>query len=137
MSCRFPGGANTPEAYWDLLRNGVDAVREIPIERWNVDDYYDSDADAPGKMYTRYGSFIDDIDKFDSQFFGISPREAHSLDPQQRLLLEASYIALENAGLPPFDLQGSATGVFVGLSFDDYAQRSVPLRPDLTQIDAF
>jgi len=136
MSCRFPGGANTPEAYWDLLRNGVDAVREIPIERWNVDDYYDSDADAPGKMYTRYGSFIDDIDKFDSQFFGISPREAHSLDPQQRLLLEASYIALENAGLPPFDLQGSATGVFVGLSFDDYAQRSVR-SGDLTQIDAF
>jgi len=136
MSCRFPGAANTPEAYWELLRNGVDAVEEIPAQRWNIDDYYDADADATGKMYTRYGSFIDGIDQFDPQFFGISPREAYSLDPQQRLLLETSYTALENAGLPPFDLQGSATGVFVGLSFDDYAQRSVR-SGDATRIDAF
>ncbi len=136
MSCRFPGGANTPEAYWALLKNGVDAVTEIPSQRWNVDSYYDTDADAAGKMYTRYGSFIDKIDQFDPQFFSISPREAHSLDPQQRLLLETSYTALENAGLPPFDLQGSATGVFVGLSFDDYAQHSVR-SGDLSRINAF
>lgn len=136
MSCRFPGGANTPEAYWELLRKGIDAVGEIPAQRWNTDRYYSADADAPGKMYTRYGSFIDQIDQFDPQFFGISPREAQSLDPQQRLLLEASYTALENAGLPPFDLQGSATGVFVGLSFDDYAQRSVR-SGDFSRIDAF
>ncbi|MEL7050775.1 MAG: beta-ketoacyl synthase N-terminal-like domain-containing protein, partial [Cyanobacteria bacterium J06588_5] len=136
MSCRFPGGANTSEAYWELLRDGVDAVGDIPAQRWNVDDYYDTDADATGKMYTRHGSFIDGIEQFDPQFFGISPREAHSLDPQQRLLLEASYTALENAGLPPFDLKGTATGVFVGLSFDDYAQRSVR-SGDATRIDAF
>ncbi|MEO0770198.1 MAG: type I polyketide synthase, partial [Cyanobacteria bacterium J06649_4] len=136
MSCRFPGGANTPEAYWELLRDGIDAVEEVPAERWNADQYYDEDADTPGKMYTRYGSFVDDIDQFDPQFFGISPREARSLDPQQRLLLETSYTALENAGLPAFDLQGSSTGVFVGLSFDDYAQRSVR-SGDLSRIDAF
>jgi acyl transferase domain-containing protein/NADPH:quinone reductase-like Zn-dependent oxidoreductase/SAM-dependent methyltransferase len=136
MACRFPGGANTPEAYWQLLRDGVDAVGEIPSQRWNIDNYYNSDPAVPGKMYTRYGSFVDQIDQFDAQFFGISPREAHSLDPQQRLLLEVSYTALENAGAAPFDLQGSATGVFVGLSFDDYAQRSIR-SGDLSRIDAF
>ena len=136
MSCRFPGGANTPEAYWELLQAGVDAVEEIPAERWHLERYYDENSDAPVKMYTRYGSFVDDVDQFDPQFFGISPKEACSLDPQQRLLLETSYTALENAGLPPFDLQGSATGVFVGLSFDDYAQRNVR-SGDLSQIDAF
>ncbi|MEO1590397.1 MAG: SDR family NAD(P)-dependent oxidoreductase [Cyanobacteria bacterium J06632_22] len=136
MACRFPGGANTPEAYWDLLRNGVDAVGEIPADRWNVDAFYDPDPTTPGTMYTRSGSFIDSADQFDPQFFGISPREACSLDPQQRLLLEVTYQALEDAGIPAFDQKGSATGVFVGLSFDDYAQRSVR-SGDLTQIDAF
>jgi len=135
MACRFPGGANSPEAYWELLRNGVDAITDIPNQRWNVAAHYDSDAEAPGKMYTRSGGFINDVDQFDPQFFGISPREAHSLDPQQRLLLEVSYTALENAGQPPFDLRGSRTGVFIGVSFDDYAQLSVR-SGDLTRIDA-
>ncbi|MDB9527376.1 SDR family NAD(P)-dependent oxidoreductase [Oscillatoria sp. CS-180] len=135
MACRFPGGANTLEAYWDLLRHGCDAITAIPDQRWNVAALYDPDADAPGKMYTRYGGFIDDVDQFDPQFFGISPREARSLDPQQRLLLEVSYTALENAGQPPFDLRGTRTGVFVGVSFDDYAQLSVR-SGDLTRIDA-
>lgn len=136
MACRFPGGANTPDAYWQLLRDGIDAVGEIPTQRWDIDSYYDSDPAVPGKMYTRSGSFVDNVDQFDPQFFGISPREAHSLDPQQRLLLETSYTALENAGIPPFDQKGSATGVFVGLSFDDYAQRSVR-SGDPAQIDGF
>ncbi|MEM6451326.1 MAG: SDR family NAD(P)-dependent oxidoreductase [Cyanobacteria bacterium P01_D01_bin.105] len=136
MACQFPGGAKSPEAYWQLLKTGIDAVGDIPPHRWDVEAYYDSDPDAAGKMYTRKGSFIDDVDRFDPQFFGISPREAHQLDPQQRLLLETSYTALENAGLPPFDLQGSATGVFVGLCFDDYAQRSIH-SGDLTRINAF
>ncbi|MEO1067752.1 MAG: polyketide synthase, partial [Cyanobacteria bacterium J06638_6] len=135
MACRFPGGADTPEAYWELLRDGVDAVTDIPNQRWNVAAHYDSDVEAPGKMYTRSGSFIHDVDQFDPQFFGISPREARSLDPQQRLLLEVSYTALENAGQPPFDLRSTRTGVFVGLSFDDYAQLSVR-SSDLTRIDA-
>lgn len=116
MACRFPGGANTPEAYWELLRNGVDAITAIPSQRWDVAAHYDPDADVPGKMYTRHAGFIDGVDQFDPQFFGISPREAHSLDPQQRLLLEVSYTALENAGQPPFDLRGTRTGVFVGIN---------------------
>jgi len=135
MACRFPGGADSPEAYWDLLRDGVDAITDIPNQRWNVAAHYDPDTEAPGKMYTRSGGFINDVDQFDPQFFGISPREAHSLDPQQRLLLEVSYTALENAGQPPFDLRGSRTGVFIGVSFDDYAQLSVR-SGDLTRIDA-
>ncbi|MEM6597942.1 MAG: beta-ketoacyl synthase N-terminal-like domain-containing protein [Cyanobacteria bacterium P01_C01_bin.69] len=136
MSCRFPGGAYTPEAYWALLHDGIDTVEEVPSQRWDVEQYYDEDADAPGKMYTRCGNFIDDIDQFDSHFFDISSQEARSLDPQQRMLLESSYIALENAGLPLFDLQGSATGVFVGLNADDYARRS-SRSGDFSQIDAF
>ncbi|MBF2003215.1 MAG: SDR family NAD(P)-dependent oxidoreductase [Synechococcales cyanobacterium M58_A2018_015] len=135
MDCRFPG-ADSPEAYWELLRNGIDAIREIPPDRWDVNAYYDPDPDAPGKMYSRYGGFLDCVDQFDPQFFGISPREAISLDPQQRLLLEVSYTALERAGQSPQQLQGSQTGVFVGLSFDDYANRSLH-SGDLTRIDAY
>ncbi|MEL6354895.1 MAG: type I polyketide synthase [Cyanobacteria bacterium J06627_28] len=136
MACRFPGEADTPKAYWELLKEGVDAVGEIPPQRWPVDAHYDENPETAGKMYTRSGSFINAVDQFDPQFFGISPREAHQLDPQQRLLLEVSYTALENAGLPPFDLQGSATGVFVGLCFNDYAQRSVH-SGDLSRITGF
>ncbi|MEM9212769.1 MAG: SDR family NAD(P)-dependent oxidoreductase [Cyanobacteria bacterium P01_F01_bin.150] len=136
MDCRFPGSANDPEAYWTLLSNGRDAMVEVPSQRWNIDEFYDPDPDVPGKMYTRLGGFIDDIDQFDPQFFGISPREAISLDPQQRLLLEVSYTAIERAGQSPEALRGSQTGVFIGLSFDDYASRSVR-SGDPERIDAF
>ncbi|NEQ95843.1 MAG: SDR family NAD(P)-dependent oxidoreductase [Cyanothece sp. SIO2G6] len=136
MDCRFPGGANSPEAYWSLLRDGVDAMAEVPSDRWNLDEFYDPDPDIPGKMYTRVGGFIDGIDQFDPEFFGISPREAISLDPQQRLLLEVSHTALERAGQSPEQLRGSKTGVFVGLGFDDYASRSTRSgNPE--RIDAF
>ena len=135
MACRFPGGADTPEAYWQRLCQGVDAISEIPPQRWDVETYYDADAEAPGKMYTRYGGFIDGVEQFDPLFFGISPREAQRMDPQQRLLLEVSYMALEHAGLAPSRLRGSRTGVFVGLCFDDYAQRTVR-SGDVTRIDA-
>ena len=118
MSCRFPGGANDPESFWRLLRDGVDAVTEIPKERWDIDAYYDTDPDAEGKMYIRHAALLDNVDLFDAQFFGISPREAVSLDPQQRLLLEVSWEALERAGYARPPVQ---TGIFVGIGQNDYS----------------
>jgi len=122
MGCRFPGGANSPEAFWRLLRDGMDAITEVPSDRWDVNVHYDPDPDAPGKMYTRYGAFLEEVDQFDAHFFGIAPREAVNMDPQQRLLLEVSWEALENAGQRPDRLTGSRTGVFVGITTNDYAQ---------------
>ena len=136
IGCRFPGGVNNPNAYWDLLRDGIDAIKEIPSQRWNVDECYDSDSEVPGKMYAKYGGFLDEVDKFDAQFFGISPREAVHLDPQQRLLLEVSWEALEHSGIAADKLKGSSTGVFVGLCMDDYSQLSFN-SGDRTQIDAY
>ena len=121
MGCRFPGGANDPDSYWQMLHEGRDAIREIPKSRWNVDDYYDPDPEAPGKMMTRWGGFIDNVDQFDPQFFGISPRETLSMDPQQRILLEVTWQALEYAGYSPDQLIGSSTGVFVGICNHDYS----------------
>src|SRR5690554_1970801 len=120
MSCRFPGGADDPESYWEMLRSGVDAVTEVPASRWDIEAYYDPDPDAPGKMNTRWGGFLDQVDQFDPQFFGISPREAMSMDPQQRFLLEVAWEALERAGYAPDGLAGSLTGVFVGMCNNDY-----------------
>jgi acyl transferase domain-containing protein len=120
--CRFPGGVETPEALWRLVRNGVDAVVEVPGDRWDVDAFFDADPKAPGKMVTRRGGFLSQVDMFDPQFFGISPREAATLDPQQRLLLETAYEALESAGIAPDGLTGSITGVFVGITLSEYAQ---------------
>ena len=121
IGCRFPG-ADGPDAFWALLREGRDAIREVPADRWAIDAYFDPDPDAPGKMSTRSGGFLDRIDGFDPQFFGITPREALLMDPQQRLLLEVSWEALEHAGLAPARLAGSRTGVFVGICNTDYHQ---------------
>ena len=120
MSCRFPG-ADSVEAFWDLLRGGVDAITEVPPSRWDVNAYYDPNPDAIGKMYCRYGGFLDQVDQFDPLFFGISPREAMRMDPQQRLLLEVSWEALEKAGQVPRELMNSRTGVFVGIAENDFA----------------
>jgi acyl transferase domain-containing protein/acyl carrier protein len=128
LGCRFPGGANDPDAFWELLRSGTDAVTEVPRDRWDIDAYYDQDPDAPGKMTTRYGGFLDAVDGFDAAFFDISPGEADAMDPQQRLLLEVSWEALEHAGLSPDRLAGSKTGVFVGICFNDYARLIGPAR---------
>ena len=122
LGCRFPGGVTDGESFWRLLRDGVDAVGEVPPERWRVDDYYSPDAQAPGKIYTRCGAFLTGVDQFDAAFFEISPREAAAMDPQQRLLLEVSWHALEDGGLAPTDLLGSPTGVFVGVMNQDYFQ---------------
>lgn len=123
MSCRFPA-ASTPEAFWELLRAGRDAVRDFPPERWDRDTYYDPNPDTPGKTYVWKGSFLehDALANFDAAFFNISPREAESLDPQQRLVLEVAWEALERAGIPPDSLRESLTGVFIGsgYSFNEY-----------------
>ena len=136
IGCRFPGGASDPEAFWRLLHDGVDAITEIPAERWDVDAFYDADPDTPGKMYTRWGGFLDGIDRFDPRFFGMTPREAVSLDPQQRLLLEVSWEALENAGQRPDSLRGSSTGVFIGISGNEYVGVQLEGR-SLSELDAY
>lgn len=121
MACRFPG-ARDLESFWELLHNGVDAIGETPFDRWPVENFYDPDPNAPGKIYCKQGGFLDDIDRFDPSFFNISPREALSLDPQYRLLLEVTWQALEDAGQNPLELRGSRTGVFIGVGTDDYAK---------------
>ncbi|MBD2522077.1 type I polyketide synthase [Nostoc sp. FACHB-133] len=122
MGCRFPGGVNNPQSFWQCLRDGVDAMQEIPSDRWDLETYYNANADAAGKMYTRHGAFVDDVDKFDADFFSISPREAAFIDPQQRLFLEVCWEALEQSGERPDQLAGSRTGVFVGVMYADYSR---------------
>jgi acyl transferase domain-containing protein/surfactin synthase thioesterase subunit len=137
MSCRLPGGANTPEDFWELLRDGRDAMSEVPRDRWDIDAYYDRDPDAPGKMYVRSAGFLQGmpVDRFDAAFFGISPREVLSMDPQQRMLLEVSWEALEDAGQVPSQLVGTRTGVFVGIASNDYSLRVIS--PDSTEMDPY
>ncbi len=133
LGCRFPG-ADDPEAFWQLLSEGVDAIREVPIDRWDADAYFSADPNEPGKTVTRWGGFLERVDEFDPQFFGISPREAARMDPQQRLLAEVAWETFENAGLAPDALAGSRTGVFVGISSYDYSRLQFD-QPDL--IDAY
>jgi acyl transferase domain-containing protein/acyl carrier protein len=121
LSCRFPG-ANNPEAFWQLLKNGVDAITEVPKDRWDKEAFYHPDPAVPGKSVSTWGGFLENIDQFDPHFFGISPAEAKHMDPQQRLLLELSYEALDDAGQELKDLQGSRTGVFIGISVSEYSQ---------------
>jgi len=122
IGIRLPGGVVDVTSYWRLLRDGVDACAPIPAERWAVDEYYDPNPEAPGKMYTRSGAFLENVDQFDPHFFGITPREAAALDPQQRLLAEVAWEALEHAGYAPDRLKGSQTGVFIGLCWNDYGE---------------
>jgi len=120
MGCRLPGGIDSPDKLWESLLRCDDLITEIPADRWDADEYYDPEPGVPGRSVSRWGGFLDDVVGFDAPFFGFGEREAAAIDPQQRLLLETSWEAVEHAGLAPRSLAGSRTGVFVGLSHDDY-----------------
>lgn len=134
MSCRFPGGADHLNAYWNLLKEGKSGIKKIPSDRWDVNAYYDSDFNAPGKMYVRSGGFLERVDTFDPQFFGVSEREAAGIDPQQRLLLEVAWEALENAGQTLDKVSFKETGTFIGSCMDDYLRLNAG---NPKQIDAY
>jgi acyl transferase domain-containing protein len=121
VSCRFPK-ANNLEEFWQLLHHGTDGITEVPKSRWDVDSLYSPELGEKGKMNTRWGGFIAEVDKFDTEFFQISPREAENMDPQQRLLMEVAWEALENSSIIPENLAGSQTGVFIGISSYDYGR---------------
>src|SRR5579883_1428433 len=133
MACRFPGGAQDPESFWRLLRDGVDTITEMPAERWGVNTYSSPSVKSEGREAALWGSFLNDVDQFDAAFFGISPREANSMDPQQRLLLEVAWEAFEHAGQTTEQLNGASVGTFIGISGSDYLH----LRPSFSdEIDA-
>lgn len=118
-AARFPGAADADE-FWEVLRDGRDAVSDVPKDRWNADDFYDPDPGAPGKIVTRRAGFVDDVTGFDAPFFGMSAREVRLMDPQHRILLETAWRAVEHSGTAPTDLANTNTGVFIGLATHDY-----------------
>jgi polyketide synthase 12/myxalamid-type polyketide synthase MxaB/epothilone polyketide synthase D len=134
VGCRFPRGADNLQAFWQMLRDGVDGISEVPPSRWNIDRYYDPDPGAPGKMNTRWGGFVERVAEFDAGFFGISPREALWMDPQQRLLLEVAWEALEDAGQTAAQWTATPAGVFIGISSSDYVWHHLS---DADQVDAY
>lgn len=120
IGCRFPGGADGPDKYWRLMHDGVDAIGEVPPDRFSIASFYDPEPGKPGKTYSKWGGFISHVDRFDPAPFGMTPREAQSVDPQQRLILEASWEALDDAGIQVNPAHSTSMGVFVGISTLDY-----------------
>src|SRR5437588_3967531 len=120
MACRLPGGIESPDQLWDALLRGDDLVTEIPLDRWDADEYYDPEPGVPGRSVSRWGAFIDDVAGFDPEFFGINEREATATDPQHRVLLETAWEPMEHTGLTPECIADSLTGVFIGLTHGDY-----------------
>ena len=134
MACRFPGEATSPEAYWEVLKNGKDVVTEVSPDRWGTNFYQHPDKKEPGKSYTFAAGVLNQVDEFDASFFGISPREAAQMDPQQRLLLELTWEALEDGQQVPESLAGSQCAVYVGIASTDYAHRRMD---DLSSLDPY
>ena len=133
IGCRFPGASN-PSAFWQLLQDGVDAIREVPPDRFDLSAFYNPNPAVPGKLNSRWGGFLEQVDQFDAVFFGIMPREIARMDPQQRLLLEVAWEALEDAGQLVERLAGTQTGVFIGISTNDYGRLEIA---DLDRINAY
>jgi acyl transferase domain-containing protein len=131
MGCRYPGGVEDAEDFWDLLLEGRDAITEVPGWRWDVERLYDPDPTVKGKVASKWGGFVENVEMFDPGFFGIAPVEAVSVDPQQRLLLEVTWEALEDAGIVPASLNGSRTGVYVGICNTDYGQMGLRLPAEM------
>ena len=138
MACRFPGGVDNPDQFWELLKSGRSGIIRVPEQRWDADAYYTDDHTVPGTICNREGGFLTtwEPDEFDAEFFAISPREAAAMDPQQRLLIEVAYEAVEDAGIAPHAIRGTQTGVFVGLTAYDYILTlSAQLQPE--DLDAY
>ncbi|MDD5755632.1 MAG: polyketide synthase, partial [Methylococcales bacterium] len=135
LACRFPGGIDSPESYWQALCDGLDAMEEVPADHWDSQTYFSAEPNQAGKISSPCGGYLKNVYDFDPQFFGISPREALSLDPQHRLLLEVAWEALENAGQSSEELFNSASGVFVGVGAFDHGLRL--LGGDEAVIDAY
>lgn len=137
MSCRFPAGGNSPDEFWNVLKQGKDGIVDIPEDRWDLEKYYSPDKTEPGKMYTQKGGFLDHpINEFDPQFFNMSPKEASAVDPQQRLLLELTWEAFENANINISELYGENVGVYIGISTEEYSLGHYK-SGDLTKVDAY